>query len=136
MSMSFEINLNGQLALIKKLEGATQESVITRSMDQGGILLAGWSKKNRLSGPRPNILGVVTGRLRSSISSSKTVKEGNQYLTKIGTNVSYARVHEFGFAKRNLKARPFLGPSIEDRNNQSSILGIFTKNINEALEKK
>ena len=78
-----------------------------------------------LTGPRPEKLGVVTGRLRSSIHwkikrLSKSVIEGS-----IGTNVFYAKLHEEGFVSRNKNGqgssirvvkekRPFLKPGIED----------------------
>ncbi len=140
MSESYTIEINGIQALINKLEEATKETVIKSSITSGAALLAGWSKKNRLSGPRPQYLGVRTGRLRSSISFTQTVKEGNEYSSKIGTNVEYAPIHEFGGHTGRGKgfmmpARPFLRPSLEDSDNQKTILNILTRNINEALSK-
>ncbi len=140
MTKFYQIDVTGLEALISRLDSSTREDVIIRSMNLGGALLAGWSKKNRLSGPRPNILGVKTGRLRSSISSSQTAKSGNSYETRVGTNVAYARIHEYGgYTGRNrstfIPARPFLAPSIQDRANQQQIIDILTRNINEALSK-
>lgn len=134
--MTYEINLNGTTELFRKLNNAVQKEVINESLQKGGILLSGWSKKNRLSGPRPKFLGVKTGRLRSSISSSKTQKTGNTYFVKVGTNVVYGPTHEFGSPRKNIPARPFLSPALEDQNNRKDILSILVKNINEALEKK
>lgn len=102
------------------------------------------SKKDYLSGPRPQKLGVGTGLLRSSISAEvgKTPKGA---FMKMGTWVPYARIHEEGgqtpahvilpkngkflvftiggkkiFTKKVnhpgsvIKARPFLRPAIDD----------------------
>lgn len=48
-----------------------------------------------LSGPRPSRLDVVTTRLRGSITSKVEVS-GDRVLGRIGSNVPYAPVHEFG----------------------------------------
>lgn len=141
MTGIYQIEIKGIEKLIAKLESAVKEDVIKSSMTLGGQLLAGWSKKNRLSGPRPQYLGVRTNRLRSSISSSEAIKSGNEYSVKVGTNVEYARIHEFGgMTGRGLKtrmpARPFLRPSVEDTGNRQRILDILTENINRALGKK
>lgn len=68
------------------------------------------SKKDFLSGPRPETLGVVTNRLRSSIKgqAKKTAKKVTGIL---GTNVHYGRYHEYGTKK--MQARPFLKPALE-----------------------
>lgn len=134
MPAVYDIHLHGTSELISKLNGIARQEVIIKSLDSGGLLLAGWSKKNRLSGPRPKYLGVVSGRLRSSIASGKTQKRGNEYTNRIGTNVKYAPFHEYG--TRYLRKRPFLSPAIEDQKNQRSILDILKKNIDEALEGK
>lgn len=48
-----------------------------------------------LSGPRPKRLDVVTTRLRSSIATS-VQRSGKGVVGRIGSNVKYARYHEFG----------------------------------------
>jgi len=54
------------------------------------------SQKDYLSGPRPDKLGAVSNRLRSSIATD--VRPGDKEIyVDIGTNVSYGRVHEYGF---------------------------------------
>lgn len=101
---SYNIEIEGLPELINKLEASVRDDVINRSLYQGGLLIAGWSKANRLSGPRPQYLGVVTGRLRSSISAAPVEHIGNEYLERIGTNVEYGAIHEFGGATgRNRK---------------------------------
>lgn len=57
----------------------------------------GRSKKDYLTGPRPQKLGVVTGRLRASIAS-RVQRQGDTIDAILGTNVRYARVHELGFS--------------------------------------
>ncbi len=145
--MEFQVDITGIQKLINKLQASVKDAVIKQSLDLGGALLAGWSKKNRLTGPRPQYLGVVTGRLRSSIAFTKTQHEGNTYFTKIGTNVVYGPQHEFGLTITKISSkgksfqvkypkRAFLSPAIEDQNNQQKILNILTENINEALNKE
>ncbi len=93
---SFTIQITGIKELLNKLDQATKESVIKDSLNTGAALLVSWSKDKRLSGPRPEFLDVRSGRLRSSITFTPTVKEGNVYSSRIGTNVEYAAIHEFG----------------------------------------
>jgi hypothetical protein len=98
-------------------------------------------KRDYLTGPRPQKLGVVTGRLRSSIRFAID-SDGKLIQVRFGTDVKYAEAHERGtapydivpkkaqalrfmgregkfvFRKRvrhpGLKARPFLRPGVED----------------------
>lgn len=134
--ISYTIDIKGINDLINRLESATKEEVIKKSLYSGALLLSRWSKENRLTGPRPQFLGVRTGRLRSSIIGSPAQKNGNVYTSKIGTNVIYGPVHEYGSSKRNIPARPFLRPALQDVNNQKNILNILTNNIKEALSNK
>lgn len=162
MADDFHVDVDGvQLKrLFDKFDALRGRKIAERSMDQSGKYLIGWIKRFRLTGPRPKYLGVVTGRLRSSISSSKTQKVNDGYKTQIGTNVDYAEAHEFGFRGRvnvaahfrrrkrsthfvrahsrmmNVPSRPFFRPAIESSLNQQKIINIFTMNINKELEKK
>ena len=52
-------------------------------------------KTKYLTGPRPEKLGVVTGRLRSSIFYRLGISLGKISGT-VGTNVNYAAIHEYG----------------------------------------
>jgi phage gpG-like protein len=54
-------------------------------------------KDTYLSGPRPRNLGVVSGRLRSSITKEVTT-DGESFTITEGSNVSYAAIHELGFS--------------------------------------
>lgn len=133
MTYSIELEKTSLVKLINKLTEATKRDVFIKSLNEGALVLSGWTKKNRLSGPRPRFLGVKTGRLRSSISAGQTRKTSEGYENTIGTNVVYAPTHEFGYPKRNIPARPFLRPTIEYRQNQRDVLNILTRRINEAL---
>lgn len=53
------------------------------------------AQQKYLSGPRPSRLDVVTTRLRGSVTSKVEVS-GERVVGRIGTNVPYAPVHEFG----------------------------------------
>jgi len=126
--------------LLKKLDPQQRDGVIRQSLTQSAIFIAGWIKTNRLSGPRgPTRLGVVTGRLRSSITSTPTQKEGNTYFARIGTNVVYGRIHEYGGMTGrnhsvNMPKRPFMRPAVEDKANRQSVLTDLKRNIDKQLE--
>ena len=142
--MAQNIRIVGLNKLIKRFDRLTQTGIKVRSLRQAGLHIAGWSKKYRLTGPRPKYLGVgrgpTGGRLRSSVSASRVRRLGDKFFTFIGTNVTYGRIHEKGgYAGRNRKvripARPFLQPAIESRNNRKEIEKIVLKNVNRALQK-
>ena len=95
--METRLVVTGVDKITKGLDAATKYTVLDRSLREIGQSLAGWSRYNRLTGPRPNVLGVVTGRLRSSITATAPVKRGNAWRILIGTNVAYGRIHELGF---------------------------------------
>jgi phage gpG-like protein len=128
---NFNIKVEGLDNLIYKLGKATAQNTLEQPLYKGGLLLKVWSQKNRLSGPRPNILGVVTGRLRSSISVSRSIKK-DEYKILIGTNVEYARKHELGIG---IRARPFLRPSIENQENVNKVVELINKSISKELAK-
>jgi phage gpG-like protein len=127
----FEVNKNQMTKLFRKLDRTAREEVIVDTLTDGGLLLARWSKVNRLSGPRPSVLGVVSGRLRSSIAAGKVEKSGSKYRISVGTNVEYAAKHEFGIG---IRPRPFLQPAIDESDNQRKIVNILLRRIHEALK--
>ena len=63
---------------------------------RGLLIAAGEAQRFYLSGPRPEILDVRTGRLRGSVATEVEVN-GNDVTGRIGSNVPYAAFHEFGF---------------------------------------
>jgi len=130
------IRIEGLQRLARKLEEGARDKAVKLGMNQSATLLQGWIQRNRLSGPRPDFLGVLTGRLRTSISVKSTEKVGDAYITKIGTNVEYAAAHEFGYPPHNLRARPFMRPAFEDPQNQRQIVSIIAERLNEALARE
>ncbi len=94
---TIKIDIKGVQELAARLDPAKREKALISGLNLCGEMLKGWIMSQRLSGPRPQYLGVVTGRLRSSIATSGTTKVGDSLINTIGTNVEYAPVHEFGF---------------------------------------
>jgi phage gpG-like protein len=68
---------------------------VSKKFGETAVLTA---KRNYLSGPRPEKLGRKSGNLASKIHS-KVDQNGNLIDISIGTNVSYAAVHEMGTDK-------------------------------------
>jgi phage gpG-like protein len=69
------------------------------------------AQKNYLSGPRPTRLGVVTNRLRGSLSEGAPdfvfdlQRQQARITVRTGTNVEYAPAHEFGAIIKPKKGR-------------------------------
>ena len=126
------------------------------ALQEGAYNIQEWIMSRRLAGPRPTYLGVITGNLSSSIAVGRTEKITGGYEVKIGTNVVYAAIHEFGFKgpidiksfirgtsrvsahtrKMNMPARPFMRPGLEDKENQRFVLDRLQKRIEEAVNKQ
>lgn len=75
---------------------------VSRGMERGTLLIAGSIQKERLSGKGPypvpeQRLGIMTGRLRKAVRSTKPKISSMTVTTSIGANVGYAAAHEFGF---------------------------------------
>lgn len=172
-----KISIKGIQELAKKLDPVTRERVLIHSLNQAGEHLKGWIMRSKLSAPpgkSATMLHAITNRLRSSIAQNTLTaqREGTKLVKRIGTNVIYAPIHEFGgtierysrsalyvqnrhkrgakkgLFKKGVKfgrgstfgaysitipARPFMRPSIEDSGNQSEILNILSRNLQEAL---
>ena len=94
--MEIKLDIHGVKELAAKLDPVTREAALIRGLNKSGEHIKGWIQRERLSGPRPVYLGVITNRLRSSIATSGTVRQGDSLINKIGTNVEYAPIHEFG----------------------------------------
>ena len=139
MMDEISIEITGVQELIAKLDAAKRPEPLKKGMNFAAGNLVRWIRTNRLTGPRPLYLEVVSGILRTSISFAPTVKSGDVYTTRIGTNVEYAPIHEFGgFAGRNrkvfIRARPFLRPSIEDEGNKKMILEEIVFQLDKAIK--
>jgi HK97 gp10 family phage protein len=90
-----------------------------KGVQSAAIGLSSYIKSGKLSG---QILNVRTGTLRRSITA-QTEDRGNEIVGQVGTNVKYAKFHEFG--TRKLPERSFLRSGLADR----------APNIKEAIEK-
>lgn len=98
--MPIKIKLIGAEALEKigKLAAGSKETLmqdLVGASTRFGFDAVEIAKKEYLTGPRPERLGVGTGRLRSSLSS-KVERDGSVIKTSVGTNVIYAAIHEKG----------------------------------------
>jgi phage gpG-like protein len=99
--MTLNISTEDIKRLAAKLSKPERDKALKIGMQDSGNLLKNWIMNNRLSGPRPEFLGVVSNRLRSSIGNAHKADgiwdyNKDTYTLKIGTNVEYAAVHEFG----------------------------------------
>ena len=108
----------GDLCLSRR---AVIDQVVQNEMKQFGQRLVTTAKKDYLSGPRPDKLDVVTGRLRNSITALVQETAPHEFELSFGSNVVYARIHELGGpVTRNgktifeMKKRPFLRTSWQD----------------------
>jgi len=159
MQYSIELEKTSLNNLISKLKASARREVIEETLLDSGIYLTRWIVRNRLLGPRPRYLGRVTGNLGGKITATPPEKTSDGYQIKIGTNVEYARIHEYGgtikpgikgflawrdrrtkgwiFTKKPVKirARPFLRPALESQTNQLFVLNTLSKKINEAFNK-
>lgn len=98
MSDTISTVVEGLPELIDHLNfvGSIDES-IGKTMLRLTIALQRKVKKDKLSGPRPQLLGVKTGRLRRSITANVSGQGTPEVSGVVGTNVRYGRAHEFGF---------------------------------------
>lgn len=92
--MDFKFEMSGDRALELKLgqAGAKAEAVARETIGRL-VLLLQTQAKFKLSG---EVLNVRTGRLRRSITK-RIEASGGSVSGIVGTNVSYAAAHEFGF---------------------------------------
>lgn len=119
-------------AKLARIAGA-MPTALTAEVNRQDALLEAYIKRDKLSG---QVLNRRTGRLSRSIHSEPARLEGSAILGKVGTNLVYAPVHEFGAtirAKRakylrfkidghwvmktqvTIPARPYMRPSLQER---------------------
>ena len=99
--MPIDLRIEGDRQLVAAGEAfrRLRKNLSMKLLEEGkrfGLDVVASAKRNYLSGPRPNKLGVVTGRLRSS-PAAETRLQRKDVITTIGTNVEYAAAHELGF---------------------------------------
>lgn len=76
--------------------GAAAMQAAGKGLARGLQLAISRAQRAYLTGPRPGRLGVVTGRLRGSLSHQVDVGT-DRVVGRVGTNVPYGAYHEFGF---------------------------------------
>ena len=98
-----QIEVKGPAAdYLKKISDPSQVlRALARTMDQQNQLTIRYTVQNRLNGVGPypvaeHRLGFRSGVLKASLRSSKPRFEDGGLVSSIGTNVSYAAIHEFG----------------------------------------
>ena len=84
------------LRLKKKLNARDLKQFVVPALRDGMEEAVSISQTQYLTGPRPGKLGVITGRLRSTITYADPKVWGPTVKTKFGTNVIYGRIHELG----------------------------------------
>lgn len=110
---------------LTKFRGQFHDNV-DKGLWKAGQLFEGNVKEGWLSGRVTKFgggdegLNVRTGRLRASITTSRPQNRGGYRFVKVGTNVVYAPVHEFGgtITRKSGKSfempeRPFMRPALE-----------------------
>jgi phage virion morphogenesis protein len=74
--------------------------------------------------PQPPL--VFTGDLRMSITSE--VQNGN-WSVLVGEAREYANVHQYGFAEKNIPARPYIGISAENAREIEEIIHAYLRSM-------
>lgn len=89
------VRVDGEEKLVASMGRVARDARarVKRTMTMLGIMLTSHIQKTKLSGQR---LHQRTGRLSGSIHE-ETEENGDFITTTVGTNVKYARPHEFGF---------------------------------------
>ncbi|EMJ34923.1 bacteriophage protein, PF04883-like family protein [Leptospira interrogans str. FPW1039] len=67
------------------------------------------------------------------LSASFEIVKENDSTVVVGTNSKYARIHEFGFEAKNIPARPYFRPALED--SKELILQNFKEAMKEIFKK-
>lgn len=99
MSQAFDIEIKGDLlaAIPRIKDQAGFARACARELDYQNQLTIANIQRGHLSGPTgPASLSVRTNRLRSSVNASKAIILGTGVTSTIGSNVVYAKAHEFG----------------------------------------
>ena len=99
MSEPIQITVSGDAQeFLKKLSDPSRVlTSLARTMDRQNLLTVSHIQQAYMSGPTsPVSLSVRTNRLRGSVRPTKTLLDSQGLESSIGSNVSYAAIHEFG----------------------------------------
>lgn len=111
--------ITGSAQLVVKSLDTTDARItgaVATGMARGLLVAVGVAQRKYLSGPRPSVLGVRTGRLRNAVAAEvqidrtvialerargggiREITAGSGHVIgRVGDNVTYAAFHEFGF---------------------------------------
>lgn len=98
--MSYEITITSNAAqAAAQLQAIPPAMVagIASALDRQNDLTIGHIQAKKLSKRGPTTLGVISARLWKSVSRTLASVEGDAITSGIGSNVGYAKIHEFGF---------------------------------------
>lgn len=95
--------------IAKKLQ--TDEKGLDDALYRAGLKIETTAVKYYLSGPRPDHLDRQTGTLAASINTQRKGK----WAVSVGTNVEYARIHEYGGTIEQTTGQVAAGGKVYDR---------------------
>jgi phage gpG-like protein len=92
------VKAKGEQLVIKSVGELPNKILLAASigMQRGLLFAVGVAQREFMSGPRPERLAAVSGRLRASLGA-ETKLSGNSVIGRAGATVPYAAYHEFGF---------------------------------------
>ena len=90
------INVSGLDEWRDKMDDKRFMRAVTTGMDRAAEFSVGYIQAKKLSEKGPETLGIVSQRLRGSVTHTKPVAVGKSVRTLIGTRVKYGAVHEYG----------------------------------------
>jgi hypothetical protein len=132
--METKITEKGTAVAIEKLNALPDklDAAIAKGLARGLDFAISKAKLDFLSGPRPDRIQSITGRLRMGVNASIEVMP-NRIVGRVGDNVPYAAIHEFGFhGVVNVKAFTRVvgqvngqGKQIDTRKRFNSRAGVF-----------
>jgi phage virion morphogenesis protein len=113
-----------------EMEAQTQERFDTKKSPDGDSWKSiaektrQYYKRSPFLAPKPPL--VLEGMLRGSLTSE--VRDG-AWSVLTGATMEYAAVHQFGWLKKNIPARPYLGVSQDDAKAIEAAVTLFLEGI-------
>lgn len=97
--MTITTNITGTPGVLQVLGRVptSAKAALKRTFAAIGFGLVAYIQQRKLSG---QVLHARTSRLRSSIHAEPVTEEGGLISVRVGTNVVYARIHEYGGSTR------------------------------------
>lgn len=109
-------------------------AVLQRSLQSAGRQLQDWAQVNAAAAARVAQDAAQraprrTGRLAASIRA--TSDKSGALIGAGGGGVAYAKVQEYGWAGRNIRAQPYLHPAFADL--RGDLIGMYQKQLTDAV---